>query len=105
MAAKRVEEPVSTSELEKKIATALADQEIASSNLAVLIAETETAIAAADQAAEAEREKALDPALSPDPKAAREAIVAAEFARDRLRTFAAAPPGGAGGGVRRAVGF
>jgi predicted transcriptional regulator len=87
MAAKRVEEPVSTSELEKKIATALADKDIASSNLAALIAETETAIAAADQAAEAEREKALDPALSPDPKAAREAIVAAEFARDRLRTL------------------
>jgi hypothetical protein len=87
MAAKRVEEPVSTSELEKKIATALADKDIASSNLAALFAETETAIAAADQAAEAEREKALDPALSPDPKAAREAIVAAEFARDRLRTL------------------
>jgi hypothetical protein len=87
MVAKRVEEPVSTSELEKKIATALANKDIGSSNLAALIAETETAIAAADQAAEAEREKALDPALSPDPKAAREAIVAAEFARDRLRTL------------------
>jgi hypothetical protein len=87
MAAKRVEEPVSASELEKKIATALANKDIGSSNLAALIAETETAIAAADQAAEAEREKALDPALSPDPKAAREAIEAAEFARDRLRTL------------------
>ena len=52
-----------------------------------LIAETETAIAAADEVAEAEREKALDPALSPDPKAAREAIQAAELARDRLRTL------------------
>jgi hypothetical protein len=60
MAAKRVEEPVSTSELEKKIATALADKDIASSNLAALIAETDTTIAAADEAAEAEREKALD---------------------------------------------
>jgi hypothetical protein len=80
-------EPVSTSELEKKIATALADKDIASSNLAALIAETETAIAAADQAAEAERDKALDPALSPDPNAAREAVEAAKFTRDRLRTL------------------
>jgi hypothetical protein len=35
----------------------LADKHIGSSALAALIAETETAIAAADQAAEAEREK------------------------------------------------
>src|SRR5262249_52985700 len=36
--------------------------------------------------AESERAKALDPTLSPDPKAAREAMQTAEFARDRLRT-------------------
>ena len=55
---------MSTSELEKKIATALANKDIGSSNLAALIAETETAIAAADQAAEAEREKLSIPRLA-----------------------------------------
>ena len=39
------------------------------------------------QTAEAERTKALDPALSPDAKSAREAMVAAEFDRDRLHTL------------------
>ena len=38
----------------------MAGKDIGSSALAVLIAETETAIGAADEAAEAEREKALD---------------------------------------------
>jgi hypothetical protein len=38
-----------------------------------------------DEVAKAERTKALDPALSPDPGQAREAMAAAEFARDRLR--------------------
>jgi hypothetical protein len=49
----------------------LADKDIGSSALAALIAETETAIAAADEAAEAEREKAPDPALCPDANKAR----------------------------------
>jgi hypothetical protein len=57
-----------TSALEKRIAVALSSN-ITAANLASLIAETETAIAAADEVAEAEREKALDPALSPDAKA------------------------------------
>jgi hypothetical protein len=37
----------------------------------------------ADATAETERAKALDPALSPDAKAAREAMQSAEFSRDR----------------------
>ena len=51
---------MNTTSLERKIATALADKDIASSNLAALIAETDTTIGAADEAAEAGREKALD---------------------------------------------
>ena len=70
--------------------------DVASADIAEMIAEVESAITAADEAAEAEREKALDPALYPDPKAAREAIEAAEFARDRLAYEAAPPAGGAG---------
>jgi hypothetical protein len=77
-------EPIKTF-LEKQIAAALVD-DIASADLATLINEIETAISEADASAEAERAKALDPLLSPDPKAAREAMQAAEFARDRLRT-------------------
>jgi hypothetical protein len=41
------------------------------------------AIADVDETAEAERTKALDSALSPDANAAREAMQAAAFARDR----------------------
>ena len=78
---------MNTTSLEKKIAAALADKDIGSSALASLIAETETAIAAAYEAAEVERERALDPALCPDANEARRAIEAAEFARDRLRTL------------------
>jgi hypothetical protein len=78
------DDPMNTA-LEKRIAAALQDN-LPSANLALLIAETEGAIADADETAEAERTKALDPALSPDANAAREAMQAAEFARDRLRT-------------------
>ncbi len=73
--------------LEQEIVAALADADIKSSDLSALIERTEAAIAEADQAAETARSKALDPALSPDPKSAREAMVAAEFDRDRLRTL------------------
>jgi hypothetical protein len=75
---------MSNTTLEKRIASALAD-EIASTDLTVLITETETAINKADDIAKAERTNALDPVLSPDATAAREALQAAEFARDRLR--------------------
>jgi hypothetical protein len=95
---------MSTSAIEKRVSTMLSSRDATSDDLASLIAETETAIAAADEAAEAERKKALDPVLSPDPKAAREAIEAAELAREPFAHAAAATAGGAGGGVRRAVG-
>jgi hypothetical protein len=71
--------------LEQRVATALV-ADTTSANLAALIAETEAAITQADVTASAERTKALDPVLSPDAKAAREAMAAAEFDRDRLCT-------------------
>ena len=74
------------STLESRIATALTATDIKSSNLATLIAETEAAITTADKIAEEERTKALDPIASPDATKAREAMQAAEFNRDRLRT-------------------
>ncbi len=74
------------STLECRIAMALTATDIKSSNLATLIAETETAITTADKTAEEERMKALDPIASPDATKAREAMQAAEFSRDRLRT-------------------
>ena len=77
---------MSTSSLEKQIAAALGGADATSADLAALIADTDAAISQADATAEAERTKALDPALSPDAKAAREALQAAEFSRDRLRT-------------------
>jgi hypothetical protein len=85
-----MEEPAMSDEqfnatLERRITAALAD-EIASADLAMLISETEVAISDAEATADLERSKALDPALSPDATAAREAMQAAEFARDRLHT-------------------
>ena len=74
------------SDLEHRISAALGDEAVTSDTLSDLIQETDAAIIAADATAESERAKALDPTLSPDPKAAREAMQAAEFARDRLRT-------------------
>jgi hypothetical protein len=73
--------------LEQEIVAALADADITSSDLSALIETTEAAIPEADQAAETARKMALDPTLSPDAKAAREAMAAAEFARDRLKTL------------------
>jgi hypothetical protein len=70
--------------LEERIATALSS-DIASDVVAILIAEVETAIIAADKAAEIEREKALDPLASPDAAKARAAMEDAAFTRDRLR--------------------
>jgi hypothetical protein len=71
--------------LEKRITSALVDA-IASAAIAELIAETESAIAIADEAAEQARTKALDPLLSPDATKARAAMEDAAFIRDRLRT-------------------
>jgi len=47
---------------------------ITSADLTTLIAETETAIVAAEAAAETERAKALDPLTSPDPVKARQVM-------------------------------
>jgi hypothetical protein len=72
--------------LEQRIAVALSDSDIASSDLAALITEVEAAVTAADEAAIKSREQALDPIASPDPTKARAAMEAAAFTRDRLRT-------------------
>jgi hypothetical protein len=72
--------------LEQRIAVALSDSDIASSDLAALITEVEAAVAAADDAAITAREQALDPIVMPDPAKARAAMEAAAFNRDRLRT-------------------
>ncbi len=72
--------------LEQRIAAALADNDIASSDLAALIMETEAAVTDADQEAITAREQALDPIASPDPTKARAAMESAAFTRDRLRT-------------------
>ena len=73
--------------LESRIATALAATDITSADLGQLLVEADAAITAADETAEEERTKALDPALSPDPKVARQAMEDAAFTRDRLKTL------------------
>ena len=72
--------------LEQRIATVLSAQDVTSDVVALLITEVETAIVAADKAAEAEREKALDLLASPDAAKARASMEDAAFTRDRLRT-------------------
>jgi hypothetical protein len=74
-----------TISIEKRISSALSD-EITSTNLAALIAETETAISEAEATAEAERVSALDLLASPDASKARTTMEDAAFTRDRLRT-------------------
>ena len=73
--------------LERRISVALNSTTIASSELGALVQETLLAITQADRTAEAERVRALDPALSPDPAAARTAMDDAAFARDRLKAL------------------
>ena len=73
--------------LEQRIASALTSEDIKATALAELIAEAQTAIDVADRTAEETRNRALDPALSPDPKTARVAMEDAQFAADRLRTL------------------
>ena len=73
--------------LEQRIAAALADEATASTAISELLQETDAAIIAAETAAEEKRIKALDPALIPDPKAARAAMEDATFAANRLRTL------------------
>src|SRR5262245_51539796 len=77
---------MSDATLEQRIAAALSDSDITAAALGKLIVETEAAITAADKDAEQARVRALDPALSPDPKVARAEMEDAAFTRDRLRT-------------------
>jgi hypothetical protein len=73
--------------LEQKIAAALADADIASADVAGLLSQTEDGIIQADQAAATERERAHDPAQSPDAAIAYQAMQTAAFAAERLRTL------------------
>lgn len=75
------------STLEQKIGAALADADIASADVAGLLSETEDGIIQADQSAATERERAHDPAQSPDPASAYQAMQTAAFAAERLRTL------------------
>ena len=72
--------------LEKRIAAALAATDMTADVIADLVAEAEEAMIAADEAVEAEYERAHDVLISPDADKAREALQLAEFRRDRLRT-------------------
>jgi hypothetical protein len=72
--------------LEQRIAAALADNKIDSSALATLIAETETAVTTADEAATTAHELAFDLIASPDPTKARAAMEQAAFTCDCLRS-------------------
>ena len=73
--------------LERRIAAALSDEAVTSAALLELIQETDAALVTADASVEEERERAMDPAISPDAKAARQAMEDAAFAASRLRTL------------------
>jgi hypothetical protein len=75
---------MSARSLEKRIAAAFATDTTAA-DLAALLDETEAGIVAADQAADDERDRALDVLASPDANKARAAMEEAAFVRDRLR--------------------
>ena len=72
--------------LERRIGTALTDGDSKSSVIAALIDETEAAIIDAEEDVKQEQERAFDPLASPNPKAARESMEAAEFVQTWLRT-------------------
>ncbi len=75
------------SDLEKQISVALTNDKATPAVLADLLIELEDGIGAADVAAKAERDKALDPITSPDAKAARQAAEDAVFLVNRLSTL------------------
>jgi hypothetical protein len=75
-----------TASLEQRIAAALrGDADAASSELQQLLAEVDTAIAAAVASVAEQRERALDPLSTTDSASAHSAVVIAELHRDRLR--------------------
>jgi hypothetical protein len=71
--------------LEKRVVAALSDGSASSNDLMELIAEARAAAEAAQQAAAAERDRALDVTATADVGAASAAVVAAELYRDRLQ--------------------
>jgi hypothetical protein len=76
-----------TTNLETRIASALTNDGVASRELAPLLSELEAAISVADEAAEAAREKALDPISLPDVGKAEQLAWAAKLTQDRLRSL------------------
>src|SRR5664280_2166543 len=76
-----------TPTLEQKIVKAFTDETIASNDLANLLAETETAIAIAENDATAAEATALDPLQSPDASKARAVMEDTRFKADRLRSL------------------
>jgi hypothetical protein len=73
--------------IEERVASALANASIASAELRALIPEAASALATAEATANAERAKAFDPVASPESAKAEQSVWAAEFRRDRLRSF------------------
>jgi hypothetical protein len=75
------------SDLERRIADALTDPDVTSVAVGELVIEVEAELEKAAGDLENVRTRALDPALSPDPKAAREAIADIEFTVARLKAL------------------
>jgi hypothetical protein len=73
-----------TDNLEQRAVAALSTDGVSVTELAELIREVEAALPAAYAAAEEVRREGADPLLSPDPVVARERVIAAELAYDRL---------------------
>jgi hypothetical protein len=70
-----------------KITAAVDSKNITADALAELIAEAQFTLTQANEAAKAERARALDPTRSTDPVQAKQAMEAAAFARDRLHNI------------------
>ena len=73
-----------TDNLEQHAVASLSNDGASVTELAELIREVEAALPAAYAAAEEVRREGADPLLSPDPVVARERVIAAELAYDRL---------------------
>jgi hypothetical protein len=73
--------------VEERGVAALRDDALDATALAALVEQTTVALAEAEQAAAHERERAFDPTLTSNPKAAHAAMVEASFMADRLRTL------------------
>ena len=77
-----------TTSLEQRIADALKDNAtVTAIDLAALVVEVTAAIDTADQSAITERERALDPSISPNLAEARQKMEDSAFAANRLRTL------------------